>query len=203
MAAADVDPKVRAQRGHSASSKDSISAKERGPAKAVGAVASGAATAAAGVDQGEVAVEVAGLGPDRLAGVEAVRAEGVAELVVGRDPVERIDEAAGRVEDEPAVALGDEFGQGAEVADDDRRPLGERLEHDVAERLVDQRRDDHGPRPPEQGGDPGAVEPALEVDVVEPLGPLAKVGLERPGAGDPEVEVGEAGAPRRWRPETP
>ena len=43
--------------------------------------------------------------------------------------------------------------------------LGERFEDDVAERLVDQRRDDHGPRPRKRAATLRGVEPALEVDV--------------------------------------
>src|SRR5689334_5721892 len=107
-----------------------------------GAVDPDAAGAAVLVDEGEVAIEVLGFGPEGLAGAEAVGAEGVAELVVGRDPAEPGEQALGRVVDQTSLALLDEFGQGAEVADDDRGPLGERFENDIAEGLVDQRRDD-------------------------------------------------------------
>src|SRR6185312_463503 len=68
------------------------------------------------VDQGIVAPEVLGLGPDLVPGAEPVLAEGLAQLVVGREPPEPGDEGVGRVEDQAPLALVHQLGQGAEVA---------------------------------------------------------------------------------------
>src|SRR3954462_14148573 len=89
------------------------------------------------LDQGEVAVEVPGLRPERASGAEAIGTERVAQLVVVGETPHPGDQALLRVEDEPSSALLDQLGQGAKIADDDRGALREGLEDDVAERLVD------------------------------------------------------------------
>jgi len=73
-------------------------------------------------------------------------------MAVDAQPVDRVDELGGGAERQPASRVRDQLGQGAEVADDRRRPLGEGLQDDDAEDLVADGRHDERERPRVQLG---------------------------------------------------
>ena len=128
----------------------------------------------------------------------------VAEVVVVDDPPHGQEQLAVGLVAEPAAAqdagLAD---RPAALVDDHRGPDGEGFEDDVAERLGEQRGDDHGPGPVEQPGQRRAAEQPLELDV-------GHVGGQRRGARPrkgpvPAIRRSTSGRSRirgisRWNP---
>ena len=75
--------------------------------------------------------------------------------------------------------------------DHHRGPDGEGFEDDVAERLGEEGRHDDGPGAVEETGQGRPAEQALEMDVRQPVGQLAQLGLVGPGPRDPQVDLGQ------------